>query len=60
MVLYQQAFRWERSGRGRQEAELDAFITLASRVPVLMIEHRRDFARLPEVLDAIVGALDAL
>ena len=58
MVLYQQAFRLERSGRDRQTADLDRFIELASHVPVLLAEHRRDYALLPQVTDAILGAVD--
>lgn len=57
-MLYQQAFRMHRAGREFQQADLDRFIRLAQRVPVLLIEHRRDFAVLPTVLADLHAALD--
>lgn len=54
IVVYQQAFRMEPPGRAREAAELDRFSRLTAQVPVLMVEHRRDFGRLPAVIDAIL------
>lgn len=51
--LYQQAFRVARSGRERQEAELDRFVRLVEAVPVLLLEHRRRYEDLPEVVATI-------
>ena len=58
MVVYQQAFRMERAGRDRQAADLDAFSMLTSSVPVYMVEYRRDYALLPQVVEAISEAVD--
>jgi hypothetical protein len=58
VALYQQAFRLERAGREAHTAELDRFVALASRVPVLLLEHRRDYALLPEVTSAVLDAVD--
>ncbi len=55
-VLYPQAFRVERTGRSNHEADLDRFVQLAARVPVFMVEHRRDYALLPQLVEAIVDA----
>jgi hypothetical protein len=57
MVVYQQVFRMERSGRERQRAEMERIAHLVESVPVLLIEHRRDYAALPEVLEHLDRAL---
>jgi hypothetical protein len=58
MVLYRQAFRLERAGRSVHEADLDRFTRLAAAVPVLLMEHRRSFGALRNVLDTIERVLD--
>lgn len=60
MVLYRQAFRVERAGRAVQEADLDRFVRLAEAVPVLLMEHRRTYDALPNVLDTIERVLDQM
>lgn len=61
VVLFHQLFRVEGPGRrARHEADLDRVLRLAERVPVLMIEHRRDYALLEGTLDAVHGALAEL
>jgi hypothetical protein len=62
IVLYHELFRVEgRAARwAGQEADMDRVLRLADRVPVLMIEHRRDYAVLDDALDAIVGAVAEL
>lgn len=60
MMLFQQAFRVDRSDRADQQAELERITRLAEAVPVLLIEHRRDYAVLPEVLGALDRALASL
>ena len=57
VALYQQAFRLQPDGREGQAAELDRFVALARRVPVLLLEHRRDYALLPEVTGAVLDAV---
>jgi hypothetical protein len=57
MLVYQQVFRMERAGRARQRAEMDRIATLVESVPVLLIEHRRDYDVLPEVLAVLDEAL---
>jgi hypothetical protein len=59
-LLYGQAFRAARSGRAGQEAELDWFVRLARRVPVVLVEHRRAYDVLPEVVAEIRAALGRL
>ena len=58
MVLYRQAFRLERAGRSVHEADLDRFTRLAAAVPVLLMEHRRTYDALANVLDTIERVLD--
>jgi hypothetical protein len=60
LVVYQQAFRVGRSGRDRQQTELDWFADLAQAVPVLLVEHRRSYEALPAVIDEIHAALGRL
>jgi hypothetical protein len=57
IAVYHQAFRLERAGRDRQQADLDRFIALTSAVPVLMLEHRRRWELLPQVVDAVTEAV---
>jgi hypothetical protein len=58
VALHEQAFRLERATRATRAAELDRFVALATRVPVLLVEHRRDYQLLPEVTDAILQAVE--
>jgi hypothetical protein len=60
MVLFQQAFRVDRSDRADQQAELERITRLAETVPVLVVEHRRDYAVLGEVVAALRRTLASL
>ena len=60
MRVFQQAFRLERTGRERQQADLDRFARLTEQVPVLGLEHRRSYDVLPEVLRTVREHLDRL
>jgi hypothetical protein len=57
MVVYQQVFRMERAGQRRQRAEMERIADLVETVPVLLVEHRRDYGVLDEVLSVIDEAL---
>jgi hypothetical protein len=55
--VFQQIFRVDRAGRALQQSELQRVSDLVEAVPVLLIQHRRDYALLPEVLATIDDAL---
>ncbi len=55
--VYQQVFRLERAGRARQAEDLDRISRLVTAVPVLQVQHRRDYDVLPEVVATIRAAL---
>lgn len=57
MVISEQGFRLERSGREHHEADLERYGRLVERVPVHLVEYRRAYDLLPTVRAAIVGAL---
>ena len=57
IVVYQQVFRMERAGRALQRTEMERIAALVESVPVLLIEHRRDYDVLPEVLSVLDEAL---
>ena len=57
MTLAEQAFRLERRGRARHDADLARFTQLAERVPVHLIEYQRRYDLLPKVLEAIEEAV---
>jgi hypothetical protein len=59
MAAFGDVFRMERSGRERQVAELDRFARLATSSTLLRVEYPRDYASLPSVRAAILGALSA-
>ncbi|HEX6389652.1 MAG TPA: hypothetical protein VFZ89_09400, partial [Solirubrobacteraceae bacterium] len=56
-VLYRQGFRIARSDRERQRADLLRFTELARTVPMIYLEHRRDYAAIGEVLAEVQRAL---
>ena len=57
IAVYQQAFRFERSGRPVLTADLDRFADLTRLVPILRLRHRRRLDLLDEVADTLLGAL---
>jgi hypothetical protein len=59
-LVYQQVFRMERAGRARQQADMDRIAELLEAVPVLLVQHRRDYAALPEVLTTLTEAVSAV
>jgi hypothetical protein len=60
-ILLHQHFRVEGPGRrARQAADFDRIARLAGRVPVFLMEHRRDYALLEGALDTIVDAVAEL
>lgn len=58
VTLYLQVFRMERTGRERQEADLDRLTHLVRTVPLFLLRHRRDYDALPSVLATLDAALD--
>jgi hypothetical protein len=56
-VLYRQGFRIARDDRELQRADLLRFTELARTIPMLYLEHRRDYAVLGEVVDVLGAAL---
>jgi hypothetical protein len=60
MVLFQQAFRVDRSDRADQQAELERVTRLAEAVPVLVVEHRREYGVLSEVVETLRRTLAPL
>jgi hypothetical protein len=56
-VLYRQGFRTARSNRTAQQADLLRFTHLARTIPMLYLEHRREYAAIPQVLSGIGDAL---
>lgn len=59
MRLFQQTFRVDRPDRAARQAELDQLMRLAGTVPLLLLEYRRDYAVLPEVIAGLGAALAA-
>jgi hypothetical protein len=59
-LLYRQGFRIARSDRESQQADLARFTHLARTVPMLQLEHRREFAAMAEVQAGIRDALSAI
>jgi len=58
--VFQQAFRMERFGRERILAEFDRVARLSELIPVMRLEHRRDYGLLPAIRAEIIQAIDDL
>jgi hypothetical protein len=59
-LAYGQAIRVRRGDRASQAAEMDWFARLVEAVPVLYLEHRRDYDALPAVVAEVRAALGRL
>ena len=60
LALLPNAYRFKNQPAARERSMLEAYLALASQVPVLRLSYPQDFGRFDDVLDHLVESVEAL